>query len=246
MRSARGHPQFAIRAAVGAAQATLTLMLALAGVDVPHQAFLCLLQLASSAALLRQFASACDAMAVVRAASSLGQAALLLHRGLCGRTRLDETCDGAWHDVRLPLRLIHVAGAARMCVNGASLWIQFRDPTQGVTDDHGHEQLWHRSLVRLGGTPLHLGRGILKLAVLRHTRFRRGDLEITVNFLRALVLIPLSAWSLRDQWKTTAISLRAKAALSAARGKAGSPGSAKRPEGCLLQGPPAEVNDAKR
>jgi hypothetical protein len=73
----------------------------------------------------------------------------------------------------------------------------------GVTPDNGHRQLWIRARIRLSGVPIQLARFILKIVLLDDTRYERGDVEVACNFTRAVLLIPLSAWSLNHQYYTS-------------------------------------------
>ena len=59
-----------------------------------------------------------------------------------------------------------------------------------------------RSRIRATGVPIHLLRGALKLALLRGTRYNRGDLEVACNFAR-LPLICTAAWSLDRQFRSS-------------------------------------------
>ena len=73
----------------------------------------------------------------------------------------------------------------------------------GVTPDNGHRQLWIRARIRASGIPIQLARFVLKIVLLDDTRYERGDVEVACNFMRAVLLIPLSAWSLNHQYYTS-------------------------------------------
>lgn len=93
-------------------------------------------------------------------------------------------------------------GCAFFFLNGLSLTLQYKYPKRGV-GKRGNEQLFYRGLVRLSGIPLHLCRAMLKLGELHGTEFERQPVEIFINLMRALVVIPIAAWSLLNQWATS-------------------------------------------
>jgi hypothetical protein len=184
-------------------------MLALDGVDVSHMFIFCFLYLASSATLFRQRHSKCNIAFVLRAGCSISMALVLLHKAVCGRHWLGEECETAFDgDVRFPSRMIVFLKVIHKMANAGSLTIQFWSPSAHIIDRHGHDQLWYRSIIRCIGIPLSLVGGCLKLGVLGGTEFERGGMEIAVDFLRGLVIIPLSAWSLRDQWEEPGIGIK--------------------------------------
>jgi len=199
----KGHNQLLVRGLVAFAQAALSLSLLAALGDIPHNQLLMCCQLVASASLVIQWHTASPWMFVLRAAPSFVRVVLLLHLSACGRRHFWQDCDThGWEDVRCPFRVIHIFAAIRFFLNGSSLLLQFRYPLRGVTTNRGNEQLLYRSCVRIAGVPLQLLRGILKLALLTETDFERSSIEITVNFLRC-ILITTSAASLFIQWRTT-------------------------------------------
>ena len=147
---------------------------------------------------------------LLRGLASLVRAAVVAHLAACGReaewARPESWvgCDaGPWRgdDPRLALRAIHVFAAARLLANGSSLLAQRATPGARAATC-GHPQLRVRSRIRATGVPIHLLRGALKLALLRGTRYNRGDLEVACNFAR-LPLICTAAWSLDRQFRSS-------------------------------------------
>mmetsp|Transcript_78151 Transcript_78151/g.243389 ORF Transcript_78151/g.243389 Transcript_78151/m.243389 type:complete len:160 (-) Transcript_78151:32-511(-) len=126
-----------------------------------------------------------------------------MHLAVCGRRWSWDECDAAgWRDERQCFRVLHMLAALWMLLSVCAFALQFCFPDRGVTARHGHEQLLCRGCVRMLGVPLHASRGVLKVAVLTGTRFERSGLEVTINFVRC-VLISISSWSLWRQWRDT-------------------------------------------
>lgn len=199
-----GHTQLGVRGVIALLQAGVSLVLALRGIDAPHMYPLAACQVVSSAAFFWQYKTAWNSMFVVRSVTSLIRCLSLVHVATCGRF-WPPGCDARpWHEVdpRAPFRAIHVVAALRMLLNAASLLVQFFTTTRRVRRDKNHMQLLYRAQIRAFGVPIHLARAVLKIVLLTGGRFERSWLEIGANFLRALVLIPISAWSLHRQWST--------------------------------------------
>merc|ERR1712048_207407 len=91
--------------------------------------------------------------------------------------------------------------ALRMLLNALSLTLQFCFPERGVTDFYGNEQLFYRGCIRAAGIPIYLARGMHKISSLMGTTWEREPLEIAIDFIRGLVVIPIQAWSLFQQWR---------------------------------------------
>uniref|UniRef100_A0A7S4QC29 Uncharacterized protein n=1 Tax=Alexandrium monilatum TaxID=311494 RepID=A0A7S4QC29_9DINO len=206
-RGARGHWQLAVRGCISAMQATLSLFLVIWQADPAHSGFLMACQLLAAATFFRQWRTASPWMFVARSVPSFARCGLSVHLAICGRRWFWDTCDAVgWRDERKCFRVLHVLAALWMFLNGLSLVLQFCFPGRGVTARHGHEQLLCRGCVRMLGVPLHASRGVLKVVVLTGTRFERSGLEVTINFVRC-VLISASAWSLWRQWRDTGTGL---------------------------------------
>ena len=204
-----GHPQLLVRARIAFLQAVLTCVLVVQGIALSQTPIIAFCQLVSCATLAGQYYTKQGALFVVRGAASFVRGLVLMHVAACGRVAPPWRArhSSPWHreDVRAAFRVVHVVAALRMFANCWSLCDQFRTPGDGVSADHGHRQLWIRARVRASGVPIQLLRGILKLALLRGTRFERGDVEVAVNFVRALALIPASAYSLDRQYRTSGV-----------------------------------------
>lgn len=198
-----GHYQLAVRSVIAMLQALITLVLVLHGIDSLNFSCLAVCQVWSSATLFYQWRTGSKWMFVARAIPSLIRVGLLIHVANCGQSYSEDplACGPAWHDVRSPLRVLHLLAAMRMAANAASLILQFTMPHR-VDNKHGHEQLWYRSLIRASGIVIHGLRGALKLTLLVHTDYERSDVEVGSNFLRCL-LIGISAWSLYNQWQSS-------------------------------------------
>jgi len=136
--------------------------------------------------------------------ASLLRVLVLLHNAACGRVWPPACLSEPWHeeDVRSPMRALHVIAALRFLANGHSLLTQFACPSLRTTSFRGHDELRRRAYIRAVGVPLHLARAVLKLTNLDGTRFERSPFEIGVNVVRAVLLIPISTWSLHRQWMT--------------------------------------------
>jgi hypothetical protein len=84
-----------------------------------------------------------------------------------------------------------------------SLLLQWAFPERGITLHYGHEQLFVRGFVQGCGIPLYLARGIQKISDLSGTEWERSSVEIAINFIRALTVVPIQTWSLLHQWRYT-------------------------------------------
>jgi len=199
----------AIRGGVASCQGFLSLVLVCYEVDVPHALPTAVLQFASAATLFTQWQTANPLMFLCRATASLLRAVLVVHAAACGRKWFfeDDCVHSAWTDVRLPFRLMHCIGSLRLFLNGLSLIVQFLYPRRGV-GVRGNEQLFYRGFVRALGLPLHFVRAVLKLGELTGTTWERLPVEVGVNLLRGLVLDPIAAWSLLNQWVATGAGRR--------------------------------------
>mmetsp|Transcript_20135 Transcript_20135/g.62270 ORF Transcript_20135/g.62270 Transcript_20135/m.62270 type:complete len:403 (-) Transcript_20135:170-1378(-) len=202
----KGHIQLGVRSVTCICQCILSLSLALRGVDSFHMYGLALCQLTASVSYFTQCMTALDAMFAVRAFSSFVRVCVGLHLAACGRVwaRDDRCWSRPWHrrDARDVFRALHVVAAVRQVLNGRSLLRQYFTPSLRSTAFRGHDELHRRGCIRASGVPLHFARGLLKILLLRGTQYERTDHEIVVNFLRALVFVPIGAWSLRRQWLT--------------------------------------------
>lgn len=57
--------------------------------------------------------------------------------------------------------------------------------------------------LRGAGVPLYLARALAKITDLSGTEYERTAVEITINFIRALLITPIQSWSLLHQWRYT-------------------------------------------
>mmetsp|Transcript_37470 Transcript_37470/g.75919 ORF Transcript_37470/g.75919 Transcript_37470/m.75919 type:complete len:284 (-) Transcript_37470:106-957(-) len=200
----KGHWQLGVRACTALCQCILTIVLFVNGIDQPHTLTLAMCQMGSSISCAHQFKTGKSINFLARAFFSIVRVGLSTHLSICGRRYLTEECDNeGWSDVRTPFRALALVAAGRMVMNTVSLVLHYVHPTAGVTPNTGNEQLFYRGLVRALGTPLHLLRGGLKILLLTGTSFQRTDLEITINFVRALAVIPVASWSLMYQYRDT-------------------------------------------
>jgi len=196
-----GHRNLLIRSVMALLNAMLTLFLVVYEIDMVHKLPLLLCQLGSAAALYWQWRMDSAAMFLVRAALSFFRVILSVHLAACGRVPGLDTCDEtAWDDLRRPLRLLHILAAVRMASNGLSLCLQYANPGRGRTQGYGDEQLLYRGVIRATGVPLYLSRVLAKMA-LAGTEWERLPLELAVDFMRCLVVVPIQSWSLVHQWR---------------------------------------------
>eukprot|EP00933_Yihiella_yeosuensis_P083290 TRINITY_DN97484_c0_g1_i1.p1 TRINITY_DN97484_c0_g1~~TRINITY_DN97484_c0_g1_i1.p1 ORF type:complete len:294 (-),score=33.51 TRINITY_DN97484_c0_g1_i1:105-959(-) len=187
-------------------QGVTTLFLVAYDIDVSHKLPLAICQFGAAYALIIQWRTDRESMFVVRAAFSVIRALLLIHLGSCGRVSPWQDCDhAAWSDIRRPFRLLHFLAAARMFLNGLSLFLQWAYPKRGMTLHYGHEQLFVRGCIRGMGSPLFLARALQKLTDLTGTEYERTSIEIATDLLRAVVFIPMQSWSLLHQWRYTGL-----------------------------------------
>lgn len=200
----QGHRNLLIRAVMSLFQVMLTLWLVAYDIDVAHKLPLALCQLTASVALFVQWRTNRTSMFVVRACASFVRVFLLGHLAACGRVwPWDECVDSAWSDVRRSFRWLHCLAAVRIFLNGLSLALQWAFPERGITLHYGHEQLLYRGLIRGVGVPLYLARAVHKISDLSGTEYERLPVEIAVNLIRALVVIPIQSLSLLHQWRYT-------------------------------------------
>lgn len=199
----KGHTQLAVRCVATVGQFLLSLSLGIAWIDPFHSLFVAFFQLMAAWSLGYQYLTGSDLMFAVRGVASFGKCAAYIHLSGCGRLWVGVCDPCPWRgsgDARTPLRVLHALAAVRFLLNGMSLMTQFAAPSLRTRPFRGHDELLRRSKIRIGGTPIHLARAFLKIFYLRGTPYARTTHEIVVNFLRALILIPISAWSLRRQW----------------------------------------------
>ena len=200
----KGHWQLGVRACTALCQFILTIILYVNEIDQPHMLTLAMCQLGSSLSCAHQCVTGKSINFLARAFFSFVRLGLATHLSICGRRYLTEECDiEGWNDVRRPFRVLALVAAGRMSMNALSLILHYLYPKAGVTADTGNEQLYYRGLVRALGTPLHLLRGGLKITLLTGTSFERTNLEIAINFVRALAIIPVASWSLLYQYEDT-------------------------------------------
>ena len=198
-----------VRGTVALLQCATTLILVFSGINWSQTIPLAMMQFVSAFTLFSQWdKSGRDHMYVVRGCASLVRAIVVLRTSACGRVFPPWAgCDAEpWRgheNIRLPFRCIHVLACIRQLANAWSLLNQYHLVGDGVTPDNGHRQLWIRARIRASGVPIQLARFILKLVLLDDTRYERGDVEVACNFVRAALLIPLSAWSLNHQYYTS-------------------------------------------
>lgn len=194
----KGHRNLLIRGVVSAYQAVVTAFLIAYDIDRAHKVPIMVCQLMASVTLVNQWRSGNPFMFVLRAFASFGRCIVLLHLAACGRRLPWEPCDSqGWSDERFPFRILHCFAALRMLLNGCSLFCQYLF-SHRMFLGHGNEQLFFRGCIQGSGIFLHLTRAILKLVWLQN--IERSRLEIAVNFIRALCLIPIATWSLFNQW----------------------------------------------
>ena len=200
----KGHWQLGVRSITALCHCIISVILYRNEVDRPHTLPLALCQLGSSLSCAHQLVTGLSVNFLARALFSAVRVVIATHLSICGRRYPSEECDQAgWSDVRLPFRALALVAAMRMTMNALSLILHYLYPKAGVTASTGNEQLYYRGFVRALGTPLHLLRGGLKLALLVGTSFERSDLEISINFVRGLLVIPVAAWSLIYQYRDT-------------------------------------------
>lgn len=201
----RGHRELAFRSAIAALQAFVSVLLFAHDIDAVHMRPIAACQVVSCLTLALQYAVRASwdvACFRARGAASAVRCAALFHAATCGHAR--PFCDARpfhFRDSRLPLRAIVALGAVRMLANAASLLAQAADPGKRSSRDRGHEQLRIRSTIRWTGVPLNLASALLKVALLAGTRYARSPLEVAANVARGAVFVPLSAASLRRQWR---------------------------------------------
>jgi len=200
----KGHRNLLIRGCVGLGQSIITSCLIFWHVDEPHTIPLLICQLFAAGTLIFQWRTGDPWMFVLRAFSAWARCLISYHQAHCGRKWVGTVCDDeGLNDIRVTFRIIHVIASIRMFLNGMSLFLQFCFPKRGVTARRGNEQLFYRGMIQGSGTPIHLARGILKMALLAETKYERIPVEIACNFIRALVLIPIASGSLFHQWLHT-------------------------------------------
>jgi len=196
----KGHRNLLIRGLATLGNAILTGVVLGYGIDIPHQSLFLICQLGSAATLIFQWRTGRPSMFVCRGFCSFLTAIIGAHVAVCGRRWPGEECDDkGWTDIRLVFRILHIAAALRMTMNGTSLFLQFRYPHRMFLS-HGNEQLFYRGCIQATGVPINIMRGVLKVSILTGTEFERLPVEVAVNFIRAFVTIPISSGSLFSQW----------------------------------------------
>jgi len=203
MSPPKGHRNLGIRGGTTLCQCILTLINLSYEVNLPIDTVMAICQLWAGTTLIVQWRTANPKMFILRAIPSYIRSALSAYAAGCGRRWPWEECNvDAWSDVRTVFRGIHCFAALRFFLNGLSLTLQYRYPRRGV-GKRGNEQLFYRGCVRLSGIPMHLARAFLKVGELSDTEFERKPVEIFVNLTRALIVVPIAAWSLLNQWATS-------------------------------------------
>merc|ERR1719469_24087 len=147
-------------------------------------------------------------MLLVRSFIYVIKMTLVAHLALCGRLDVEEHCrDGAWSDVRKPFRILDCVEVVRMLCNAVSLTLQYRFPERGRTSRYGGEQLLYRACIRATGAPLHLVLAVQKLCVMGNPGWEGGHspVEVAVDVVRGLVLMPIQSVALFHQWRYTGI-----------------------------------------
>lgn len=203
MSPPKGHRNLGIRGGTTLCQGILTLVNLSYEVNVPIDTVMAICQFWAGTTLIVQWRTADPRMFILRAIPSYIRCVLSFYGAGCGRRWPWEDCASeAWSDIRMPFRVVHCFAAVRFFLNGLSLTLQYRNPKRGV-GKRGNEQLFYRGCVRLTGIPLHITRAMMKLGTLTDTEYDRKPVEIFVNLTRALVVIPIAAWSLLNQWATS-------------------------------------------
>lgn len=203
MSPPKGHRNLGLRGGTTLCQCILTLVNISYEANVPIDTFMAICQFWAGCTLIVQWRTANPKMFIARAIPSYIRCVLSFYAAGCGRRWPWEECNvKAWSDVRRVFRVLHCFAAVRFFFNGLSLTLQFKYPKRGV-GKRGNEQLFYRGCCRLSGIPLHLTRAMLKLGELSDTKFVRDPVEILINLLRGLVVIPLASWTLLNQWATS-------------------------------------------
>lgn len=203
MSPPKGHRNLGIRGGTTICQGILTLINLSYEVNVPIDTVMAICQFWAGTTLMVQWRTAMPSMFILRAIPSYIRCLLSFYGASCGRRWPWDDCNtGAWSDVSKVFRVLNIVAAVRFFLNGLSLTLQYMYPKRGV-GQRGNEQLFYRGCVRLTGIPLHLTRAMLKLGELSGTDLERRPVEIFVNLTRALVIIPIAAWSLLNQWATS-------------------------------------------
>ena len=201
----KGHIQLGVRCLLDLVHVGMSLSLAIEDIDAFHMYGLGVCQMISGISLGLQCLTALDVMFVMRAVGSFARVMFSMHLAVCGRVWQDEACwSRPWRhdDIRTAFRLLHIYAALRNFLNGHSLVNQYATPAHRTTPFRGHDELRRRSRIRAAGVPLHFLRAVLKFILLRNTQYERTWHELLVNLVRALCIVPLSAWSLHRQWLT--------------------------------------------
>eukprot|EP00928_Gymnodinium_smaydae_P076240 TRINITY_DN5922_c0_g1_i1.p1 TRINITY_DN5922_c0_g1~~TRINITY_DN5922_c0_g1_i1.p1 ORF type:complete len:551 (-),score=63.01 TRINITY_DN5922_c0_g1_i1:27-1679(-) len=200
----KGERDLLIRAAAVYLKSFFTLWLLFYWIDPAHTLPILFCQLLQATLLLLQWRTGRRIMWLIRSIGSFVRGLVLVHLSACGRVWYWEGCDtSAWHDFRIVNARILLLGSARQFLNGISLALHYKFPERGVTEKHGNEQLFLRGWLRFLGVPLHLTRAMHKLTELPLTKFEVLPIEITVQFLYAIVCIPIETLSLFHQWRFT-------------------------------------------
>lgn len=227
MSPPKGHRNLGIRGGTTICQGLLTLINISYEVNLPIDTIMAICQFWAGTTLIVQWRTANPKMFIARAIPSYIRCVLSFYAAGCGRRYLWDECNvEGWSDARTVFRVLHCFAAVRFFLNGLSLTLQYRYPKAGV-GQHGNEQLFYRGCVRLAGIPLHLFRAFLKLGELPDTKWERQPVEIFVNLTRALIVIPVAAWSLLNQWATSGSGKKTDDIRTTDQGRAsiGSPSS---------------------
>lgn len=204
LKAHAGHRNLAIRACTSLGQGVVSVWLISS--DVKDQLIpVAIFQFCSSMTLAFQFRTGNPLMFVLRGCCSWGICICAIHAAACGKTwpwGEDVQCvTAAWHDIREPLRVLHVLAAVRVFFNGLSLFCQFKFPTVMFLG-HGNIQLFCRGCCQMSGLLIHVPRYILKRTQLDGTKFERKMQEEMAHFFRCLFIF-CSALSLWHQWWNT-------------------------------------------
>eukprot|EP00930_Biecheleria_cincta_P037502 TRINITY_DN25748_c0_g1_i1.p1 TRINITY_DN25748_c0_g1~~TRINITY_DN25748_c0_g1_i1.p1 ORF type:complete len:538 (-),score=73.81 TRINITY_DN25748_c0_g1_i1:70-1683(-) len=203
MSPPKGHRNLGIRGGTTICEGLLTLITIAYGDNIAIDSLMAICQFWAGATLIVQWRTADPKMFIARAIPSYIRCVWSFYAAGCGRRWPWEACNvEGWSDDRCVFRVLHCFAAVRFFLNGLSLTLQYRYPKAGV-GQHGNEQLFYRGCVRLGGIPLQLFRAFLKLGQMPDTLYARQPVEIFINLVRALIVVPIASWSLLNQWATS-------------------------------------------
>lgn len=213
----KGDRNMLIRSVMEFAQMFFSVWLVCYRIDTFHMILQGMCELVTSMALFYQWKYDHASTHYVRAFVSLTLFPSFLHLGLCGHgTWPWDHCDtNGWSDIRRPFRALMFLAAIRMLLNAVSLVCQNLYPRRGVTPNYGHEQLLFRSIIRFSGIPLYLAITMQALADFEGTEWERAPLELVVQLIRALVILPILCCSLAHQWRFTGTDHGGRSSITA-------------------------------